>query len=264
MQRYSELLRTILEKRGIKTQALAEIFLNPDYERDLHNPFKMKDMEKACVKLFEVIENKEGLIPKTEINVNWKEDLELVKSTCAKGTTDSEFKLFCYTANLYSLNPLKKEIWAVKYGYSPANIMVGRDGYLTIAHKSGQFNGMKTEYFSSKFDKELDKIKTHEQRANDSYAECTVYRKDMEHPITVRAYYKEYFNEKSPVWKDKPITMICKVAESQALRKAFNVSGVYDPDEFRNTKKKEESGGDVNGSKEGKQESSDSNSSGNK
>ncbi len=62
MQQYSELLRTILEKRGIKTLTEAEIFLNPDYKRDLHDPFKMKDMEKACVKLFEVIENKEKIV----------------------------------------------------------------------------------------------------------------------------------------------------------------------------------------------------------
>jgi len=62
MYQYSELLRTILEKRGIKTLAEAEIFLNPDYKRDLYDPFKMKDMEKACVKLFEVIENKEKMV----------------------------------------------------------------------------------------------------------------------------------------------------------------------------------------------------------
>ena len=62
MQRYSELLRTILEKRGIKTPAEAEIFLNPDYKRDFYDPFMMKDMEKACVKLFEVIENKEKTV----------------------------------------------------------------------------------------------------------------------------------------------------------------------------------------------------------
>ena len=59
MHQYSELLRTILEKRGITTLKEADIFLNPDYVRDLHNPFNMKDMEKACVKLFEVIESKE-------------------------------------------------------------------------------------------------------------------------------------------------------------------------------------------------------------
>ena len=62
MQKYHELLRTILEKRGMKTPAEAEIFLNPDFERDLHDPFLMKDMEKACVKLFEVIENKEKTV----------------------------------------------------------------------------------------------------------------------------------------------------------------------------------------------------------
>jgi len=62
MQQYSELLRTILEKRGIKNEMEADIFLNPDYERDLNDPFKMKDMEKACVKLFETIENKEKIV----------------------------------------------------------------------------------------------------------------------------------------------------------------------------------------------------------
>ncbi|PIP69031.1 single-stranded-DNA-specific exonuclease RecJ, partial [Candidatus Nomurabacteria bacterium CG22_combo_CG10-13_8_21_14_all_32_8] len=62
MQQYSELLRTILEKRGIKTPIEADIFLNPDYERDLYDSFGMRDMEKACVKLFEVTGNKEKSI----------------------------------------------------------------------------------------------------------------------------------------------------------------------------------------------------------
>ena len=62
MHQYSELSRTILEKRGLKNKEEIDIFLNPDYERDLHNPFEMKDMEKACVKLFEVIENKEKTV----------------------------------------------------------------------------------------------------------------------------------------------------------------------------------------------------------
>ena len=62
MHQYSELLRTILEKRGIKTIAEADIFLNPKYERDFHDPFLMKDMEKACVRIFEAIEAKEKII----------------------------------------------------------------------------------------------------------------------------------------------------------------------------------------------------------
>lgn len=62
MQRYSELLRALLEKRGILDVAQAEIFLNPDYERDLHDPFLMKDMEHACTRLFEALEAKEKIM----------------------------------------------------------------------------------------------------------------------------------------------------------------------------------------------------------
>ncbi len=62
MEKYGELLRTLLEKRGITSETEAEIFLNPSYKRDLHDPFLMRDMEKACVRLFEAIENKEKIV----------------------------------------------------------------------------------------------------------------------------------------------------------------------------------------------------------
>ncbi len=62
MHKYGELLRILLEKRGIRDEAQANIFLNPDYERDFHDPFLMKDMEKACVRIFEAIENKEKIV----------------------------------------------------------------------------------------------------------------------------------------------------------------------------------------------------------
>ena len=62
MQKYGELMRMLLEKRGIIDSAQAEIFLNPDYKRDFYDPFLMRDMEKACVRLYEAIENKEKII----------------------------------------------------------------------------------------------------------------------------------------------------------------------------------------------------------
>jgi single-stranded-DNA-specific exonuclease len=62
MQKYGELLRTLLEKRGINTAEKADIFLNPDYERDMHDPFLMRDMSKACVRLYEAIENQEKIV----------------------------------------------------------------------------------------------------------------------------------------------------------------------------------------------------------
>lgn len=62
MHQYSELLRDILEKRGLKTEQEISSFLNPDYEKDLHDPFLMRDMERACMKLFEVVDAKEKTI----------------------------------------------------------------------------------------------------------------------------------------------------------------------------------------------------------
>ncbi len=57
----SELLDILLEKRGI-TPEQKEVFLNPDYERDFHDPFLMRDMEKACVRIFEAMEAKEKIV----------------------------------------------------------------------------------------------------------------------------------------------------------------------------------------------------------
>jgi single-stranded-DNA-specific exonuclease len=62
MQRYGELMRKLLEKVGITDGDQADIFLNPDYERDLHDPFLMRDMDKACVRLFGAIEAKEKIV----------------------------------------------------------------------------------------------------------------------------------------------------------------------------------------------------------
>jgi phage recombination protein Bet len=160
---------------------------------------------------------------------DWKEDLQLVKDLTAKGCSDNEFKLLVHMANEYQLNPLKKEIWAVKYGFNPAQIFVSRDGFLSIAHKSGQFNGMETTFDEVKLD----------DNKKDLTATCIVYRKDMEHPISVTVYQSEY-DSKMSVWKTKPRTMLQKVAESQALRRAFNVDGVYSPEEFDQVKDNEQ------------------------
>lgn len=62
MEKYSELIQTLLQKRGITDETSAEIFLNPSYERDLHDPFLMRDMEKACVRIFEAMEAKEKIV----------------------------------------------------------------------------------------------------------------------------------------------------------------------------------------------------------
>ena len=57
-----DLTKALLDKRGIKNKEEQEKFLNPDYLRDLHDPFLMRDMEKACERIFKTIENKEKIV----------------------------------------------------------------------------------------------------------------------------------------------------------------------------------------------------------
>jgi hypothetical protein len=48
----------------------------------------------------------------------------------------------------------------------------------------------------------------------------------------------EEYAKDTEIWKKMPRTMIQKVAESQALRKAFSVSGLYAPEEFGEAEQK--------------------------
>lgn len=47
----SPLLAQLLTARGIKNAKEAEKFLNPDYDRDTHDPFLLKDAEKAATRI---------------------------------------------------------------------------------------------------------------------------------------------------------------------------------------------------------------------
>lgn len=62
LESYPELIRNLLIARGIVTKAEAEIYLKPDYERDLLDPFLMKDMQKAIDRLLLAIERGEKIV----------------------------------------------------------------------------------------------------------------------------------------------------------------------------------------------------------
>ncbi|OGI70598.1 single-stranded-DNA-specific exonuclease RecJ [Candidatus Nomurabacteria bacterium RIFCSPHIGHO2_01_FULL_42_16] len=57
-----QLVDLLLENRGIFKPEEKEKFLNPSYEGDLHDPYLMKDMERACVRIFEAIQAKEKIV----------------------------------------------------------------------------------------------------------------------------------------------------------------------------------------------------------
>ncbi|MFA6415901.1 MAG: single-stranded-DNA-specific exonuclease RecJ [Candidatus Paceibacterota bacterium] len=59
---YSDLVSRLLFYRGVKNKTVAEKFLNPNYETDLHDPFLMKDMDRAAKRVLTAIEYDERII----------------------------------------------------------------------------------------------------------------------------------------------------------------------------------------------------------
>jgi single-stranded-DNA-specific exonuclease len=61
MPNHAELLNILLKNRGIP-ESEHERFLNPSYDEHLHDPFLLKDMERAVVRIRQAIERKEKII----------------------------------------------------------------------------------------------------------------------------------------------------------------------------------------------------------
>lgn len=61
MPNHQELLEILLKNRGIKKED-RDKFLNPSYENDLYDPYLLKDMELATVRLFEAVSNNEKIV----------------------------------------------------------------------------------------------------------------------------------------------------------------------------------------------------------
>ncbi|MCK9344653.1 MAG: single-stranded-DNA-specific exonuclease RecJ [Candidatus Pacebacteria bacterium] len=62
LSRYPELTQVLLKKRGITTEAEAELFLNPSYERDVRDPFGILNMDKAVERILSAIEAGERIV----------------------------------------------------------------------------------------------------------------------------------------------------------------------------------------------------------
>ncbi len=59
---HPELLSQLLFHRGVQDASSAEVFLSPDYDTHRHDPFLMKDMEKAVERLFRAIKTDERIV----------------------------------------------------------------------------------------------------------------------------------------------------------------------------------------------------------
>ncbi len=59
---YPPLVRNLLIRRGITDPETANAFLHPDWERDTHDPFLMKDMDRAVERILAAMESNEQIV----------------------------------------------------------------------------------------------------------------------------------------------------------------------------------------------------------
>jgi phage recombination protein Bet len=167
-----------------------------------------------------------------------EEQVTLIKRQIAPKATDDELKLFLYQANRTGLDPLTRQIYCIHRKSKDANgnwtdkmtIQTSIDGFRVIAERSGDYGGQSEPEFIY----------------NDSkLIACKVtvfrFRGEQRYPAAVGvAYWDEYVqtnNEGKPMglWAKMKHTMLSKVAEALALRKAYpqDLSGLYTTEEMQ-------------------------------
>lgn len=169
------------------------------------------------------------------------EDIALIRDTVCKGATETEFKLFINQAKATGLNPLARQVFAVKRWDSSLkreamSIQVSIDGFRLIAERTGKYSGQTAPQWCGE-----DGIWREVWLAKEppSAARVGVLRSDFHEPCYGVARFDSYAQMKregglTMMWAKMGDVMIAKCAESLALRKAFpqELSGLYTSDEM--------------------------------
>ena len=155
--------------------------------------------------------------------------------------TMQEFKMFTSLCKARKLNPFLKEVYCIKYGNSPATIVVGKDAILKRATLHPQFDGYKSGVIVRTAEGEIVnrngcfKLDTDELVGS----WCEVFRKDWKNSVYASCSFSEINQPKNTSWQKQPCVMSEKTAMVRALRSAFveELSGMYDSAEMDTTNK---------------------------
>lgn len=153
------------------------------------------------------------------------DQVALIKKQIAPRATNDELQLFLYQAKRTGLDPLTRQIYCIHRG-GKMNIQTSIDGFRVIAERSGDYGGQdEPEFVETDGKLKCCKIKVYK------------FRGDVRYQASVGvAYWDEYFpQDNNFMWKKMPHTMLSKVAEALALRKAYpqDLSGLYTNDEMQ-------------------------------
>lgn len=175
---------------------------------------------------------------KLALSTGFSKDLiSIAHKTVAKGTTLTEFAYFLQYCKSVGLNPINKEVWCYKNGSGDLVMFAGHDGFMKKAHESNAYLGMRSSDVCEFDEFEIDMIegKVNHKITNNrgpivgAYAIVKVKGRED----TIKYIDFKEFDLQQALWKKKPKKMICKVAETHALKEAFGVVGLYIEDEFK-------------------------------
>jgi phage recombination protein Bet len=161
------------------------------------------------------------------------EKVALIKRTIAKDCTNDELALFLHQCQRTGLDPLTRQIYAVKR-QGKMTIQTAIDGFRLIAQRSGEYRGQTGPFWCGEDGLWVDVwLKKEPPKA----AKVGAWREGFTEPAYAVANYDAYLpkgESESFMWRKMPALMIAKCAESLALRKAFpqELSGLYTSDEM--------------------------------
>ena len=169
-------------------------------------------------------------------------DLQFVKQYLVRGraefVSDQEVVFFMNTCKMHRLNPLSQgEVYLIKYSKDdPAQMVIGKDAYLrrAVSHPDFLFknDGITVQRGNDIVQKEGCCLYPGETLSG-GWCRIFFMRNGKERSTFKEVSFGEY-NKGKANWRDKPATMINKVAISQCARDAFpkDFEGMYSEDEM--------------------------------